>query len=114
MNEPRIRTDNMSFAFHLTNELIIKKKAIKQLEGVGIEIKYFKLPIGYMHNKFAIIDNKLLINGSFNWTKGGLKDNYEDVVITSDSQLVELYSKKFNDFWNLLETNVGREYYYEI
>ncbi|CAO3587737.1 unnamed protein product [Absidia cylindrospora] len=25
---------------------------------------------GYMHNKFAVVDSKTLINGSFNWSKG--------------------------------------------
>jgi len=106
-NELKIRTDNISFAYKLTNELKTHKESINSLQKAGIDIKFFRLSIGYMHNKFAIIDNRLLINGSFNWTQGGLKYNYEDVVITSQEKLVSIYSNKFQEFWNLLGSDQG-------
>ena len=44
-----------------------------------------------MHNKFAIIDGKLLINGSFNWTYQATKKNFENVVVTNNESLVNQF-----------------------
>lgn len=41
-----------------------------------------------MHNKFCIIDNKYLINGSYNWTLKAEKINFENVVLTDNLNLV--------------------------
>jgi phosphatidylserine/phosphatidylglycerophosphate/cardiolipin synthase-like enzyme len=35
---------------------------------------------GVMHNKFAVFDGKLLSTGSFNWTRNGERNNYENAM----------------------------------
>ncbi len=35
---------------------------------------------GVMHNKFAVFDGKLVEAGSFNWTRNGEKNNYENAM----------------------------------
>lgn len=42
----------------------------------------------HMHHKFAIVDARLLINGSFNWTRQAVLYNQENCVITDNPQLV--------------------------
>ena len=42
-----------------------------------------------MHNKFAIIDKKLLLNGSFNWTKRGAHTNEENINFSAIEPLLE-------------------------
>ena len=37
---------------------------------------------GLMHHKFAVIDNLILLNGSFNWTERAVWENCENLVIT--------------------------------
>ena len=37
---------------------------------------------GLMHHKFALIDNLILLNGSFNWTERAVWENCENLVIT--------------------------------
>jgi HKD family nuclease len=54
---------------------------------------------GIMHNKFAIIDNKILITGSFNWTPSAEELNNENLLIIKDSK--ELISKFENEFLKL-------------
>lgn len=49
-----------------------------------------------MHNKFCIIDNRYLINGSYNWTLKAEHNNYENVVLTDSLNLV-------NDFKSYYE-----------
>jgi phosphatidylserine/phosphatidylglycerophosphate/cardiolipin synthase-like enzyme len=44
----------------------------------------------HMHHKFAIVDARLLINGSFNWTRQAVLYNQENCVITDNLQLVRV------------------------
>ena len=37
---------------------------------------------GLMHHKFAIIDSRILLNGSFNWTERAVSENCENLVIS--------------------------------
>lgn len=52
----------------------------------------FHLPI--MHNKFALIDNKLW-TGSFNWTISANKQNQENVIITDDQGMYQRFERHF-------------------
>ncbi|MEJ2568382.1 MAG: phospholipase D family protein [candidate division WOR-3 bacterium] len=56
---------------------------------------------GIMHNKFAIIDNKTLITGSFNWTHSAEELNDENMlIIKEDTSLTHEYTKEFIKLWN--------------
>ncbi|UPT74180.1 MAG: phospholipase D-like domain-containing protein [Elusimicrobiota bacterium] len=35
---------------------------------------------GVMHNKYAVFDGRLVVNGSFNWTRNAEKNNYENAL----------------------------------
>ena len=45
---------------------------------------------GLMHHKFALIDNLILLNGSFNWTERAVWENCENLVITRLEQTLLL------------------------
>jgi len=47
-----------------------------------------------MHNKFALIDNKVW-TGSFNWTRSADHSNQENVVIMDKQKIVSRYEKQF-------------------
>ena len=64
----------------------------------GYEVKYDS-GSGLMHNKFAIIDHKLLITGSFNWTAGAEHKNEENLLILDDPALIQKYSDRFEYLW---------------
>lgn len=79
-----------------------------QMDGKGSDVQYLAnqgIPVkidtadGHMHNKFAIIDGELLMNGSFNWTVGAAKANYENVTVSNDKDLVAQYQEYFNEMW---------------
>jgi len=53
----------------------------------------------HMHNKFAIIDNTYLINGSFNWTRSASTSNNENIIITSNGELIKKFNYEFNKLW---------------
>jgi phosphatidylserine/phosphatidylglycerophosphate/cardiolipin synthase-like enzyme len=65
----------------------------------GFEVRYH-LGFGLMHNKFAIIDGKSLITGSFNWTLTAEERNEENLLIIADAGTIEKYQERFNYLWN--------------
>ena len=53
-----------------------------------------------MHHKFAIIDNKVIMFGSFNWTVQAQKRNRENLHNTSDQDIIFPFSQEFESLWN--------------
>ncbi|KAI9248083.1 hypothetical protein BY458DRAFT_536652 [Sporodiniella umbellata] len=53
----------------------------------------------FMHNKFVVIDNKIVITGSFNWSAGARYKNRENVVITNIPTVVESFATEFEKLW---------------
>lgn len=47
------------------------------------------------HNRFGIFDGKLLINGSANWSKAGLKSNYESFQVFDDPSTIAQFASHF-------------------
>ena len=41
--------------------------------------------------QFAVLDSRVLITGSFNWTHGAAEDNCENIIICNKHQLVQLW-----------------------
>lgn len=68
------------------------------LKNKGIPIRYHKHD-GLMHNKFAIIDDNIVITGSFNWTASADKRNDENLLFINNKETAEVYKKKFNSLW---------------
>lgn len=54
---------------------------------------------GYMHHKFAIVDRRMLITGSLNWTTQAIQSNRENVLVVEDAEYVKLYLDEFERIW---------------
>ena len=52
--------------------------------------------VGFMHHKFCVIDDKYVITGSYNWTYYAETRNVENIVISSDSDLIYSYLNEFH------------------
>lgn len=75
-----------------------KYSAAKILHDAGIEVRInYKYSI--MHNKFIIIDNKLIETGSFNYTSAAENKNAENIIILRNAETV---AKQFNAQWQQL------------
>ena len=58
---------------------------------------YFSSTYNPMHNKFCVIDNKTLINGSYNWTYYAEDRNRENILILKDeAETIESFVSEFN------------------
>ena len=65
----------------------------------GFQVRYH-LGFGLMHNKFAIIDGRSLITGSFNWTLTAEERNEENLLVIDDEPTIEQYKERFEYLWN--------------
>jgi len=63
----------------------------RYLMDKGIDVRFYT-GTGLMHNKFAVIDNRVLITGSFNWTASAERENQENLLIIMDEKVVKQYS----------------------
>ncbi|QDZ23379.1 putative phospholipase [Chloropicon primus] len=71
------------------------------LKAKGIRVRHDHNSLSHMHHKFAVVDNKTLLNGSFNWTRGAVLNNRENVVISHNPALVRAFCGEFNKLWAL-------------
>lgn len=66
-----------------------------------LRFKEGRLEKGQMHNKFAVLDGRLLINGSFNWTITAENSNTECTVFTTAPEYVTPYKAEFDKLFLL-------------
>lgn len=65
---------------------------------------YFSDEENPMHNKFCIIDNQVLINGSYNWTYYAESKNKENVlIIKNEMDVVKSFENEFSKLVELLK-----------
>ena len=72
--------------------------AINDLKSGGIPIKIDHSQY-HMHHKFGIIDSRIIFTGSFNWTYTASKHNQENLLVTSNYEIVKQYAEEFEILW---------------
>lgn len=100
----------------LVNELILQSKKIpvrilvdrREAKGghslvpllikAGVQVRYGHQR-GIMHNKFVIVDGKMIETGSFNYTNGAAFKNNENQIYLATPALVEKYKSRFEKIW---------------
>ena len=84
MDDGRSKTGNSKFRYFLSNN--VNQKLVEPT----------------MHNKFAVIDGKLLITGSYNWTNSAEKRNFENILFIRNSpEVIKKYEEQFEGLWRI-------------
>jgi len=52
-----------------------------------------------MHHKFALLDGRTLLTGSYNWTVQSEEENYDNVLIVRDPSVAEVFRDEFDLLW---------------
>jgi cardiolipin hydrolase len=52
-----------------------------------------------MHHKFVLVDDELVISGSMNFTMTGVFCNWENVMFSSQPELVSRFRDGFQSLW---------------
>jgi len=73
--------------------------AIQDLKNAGIPIKIDHSRY-HMHHKFGIIDSHIIFTGSFNWTYTASSHNQENILVTTNFDIVKQYKDQFELLWN--------------
>ncbi|XP_068002694.1 mitochondrial cardiolipin hydrolase [Melanerpes formicivorus] len=86
----RLVTDAQSMA--------MKGSQIGLLRHAGIQVRHDQ-ESGYMHHKFAIVDGRMLLTGSLNWTTQAIQSNRENVLVLEDEEYVKAFLDEFERIW---------------
>jgi len=79
--------------------------AFNLLKDRGINIIYDSRSVT-THSKLVIIDGRIVILGSTNFSYYGLEKNNEANVLIESEKISEQYEAYFNDLWNDLMEDV--------
>jgi len=61
---------------------------------------------GIMHHKFCVIDKRICLFGSFNWTDNANLRNIENLNVCDEPSLVYKYLLEFKALWELSKTDI--------
>lgn len=74
---------------------------LEHLRSLGIMVKSNPRGTGtLMHHKFVVLDNKIVMTGSFNWTNKAITNNFESVIVTSSQEVVQPFIHEFQELWD--------------
>ncbi|XP_071616743.1 mitochondrial cardiolipin hydrolase [Heliangelus exortis] len=68
------------------------------LRHAGIQVRHDQ-DTGYMHHKFAIVDQRILMTGSLNWTTQAIQNNRENLLVMEDAEYVKPFLDEFERIW---------------
>ena len=75
---------------------------IEDLAAAGIPVRVDRTE-NHMHHKFAVCDARLLLTGSYNWTRSAALYNEENILLTEDPEAVRPFQREFDRLWDLME-----------
>jgi phosphatidylserine/phosphatidylglycerophosphate/cardiolipin synthase-like enzyme len=75
-----------------------------QFAHAGIPVLVDDSPF-FMHHKFAIFDDDVLLTGSYNWTRGAADNNQENLILSNDRRLLTAFRGEFERLWKKFALN---------
>ena len=66
--------------------------AVEHLMVAGIAVWLDDHHDGWAHDKIMVLDEEIVITGSYNWTVAAEKDNSENLLVIHDPHLAQLYT----------------------
>ncbi|KAG9329428.1 hypothetical protein JZ751_005318 [Albula glossodonta] len=79
--------------------MAITGSQIGTLRNAGISVRH-EMGAVHMHHKFAVVDSRLLITGSLNWTLTAIQSNKENILVTEEPDLVFPFVREFQQLWD--------------
>ena len=70
------------------------------LAGEEIDVRLIEIKRGSLHHKFMLIDGKILITGSYNFTNESEFRNHEAAIFTNHKGLIQAFTAEFERLWS--------------
>jgi len=83
----------------VTDQFYTSDEAIQYLLSNGIDIKYDNGGLT-THSKLLIIDGKIVVVGSTNWSYYSIDLNHESNAVVKDKSLAKDFESYFEEIWN--------------
>ncbi|WP_196892141.1 phospholipase D-like domain-containing protein [Aureivirga marina] len=81
-----------------------KRISFKNFQKKGGSIKILPTKSGkFLHDKFAVFDNKIVASGSYNWTNSAEYYNHEIIIISDDKTLVKQFNFRFQNLQRIVK-----------
>jgi len=53
-----------------------------------------------MHHKVMIVDETIVLTGSFNWSASGQESNNENLIVLNSTYIANIYEGEFQEIWS--------------
>ena len=88
-----------------SRQLVYSKEVVNSLIQRGARVKVVKLNgsgilAEKFHDKYAVIDGKTVITGSYNWAPQQDRYGWDNLVVFRDSSLASTFLADFSSIWN--------------
>nr|CAB3227128.1 uncharacterized protein C4orf45 [Phallusia mammillata] len=87
-----------------TEYMNLNGSRIADFMNQGIEVRHDRSSY-LMHHKFLIIDEKVVVTGSFNWTHAAVIGNNENVLVTNHPDVLDPYLAEYKKLWKMFKVN---------
>jgi len=82
-------------------EVNVEGSEYQRLKNAGIDIRIDREPgISLLHDKVAIIDGRVIITGSFNWSTEANQHDRENLIVVNSQAWGAAYEQDFQQIWN--------------
>jgi phosphatidylserine/phosphatidylglycerophosphate/cardiolipin synthase-like enzyme len=71
----------------------------QRLNDAGIDVRS-DANSGYMHDKIMIVDGKVVLTGSFNWSSHAENENNENLIVITSAHVADTYESEFQKIWS--------------
>lgn len=71
---------------------------VRRLAAAGLDVRVDTCE-HHMHHKFATFDARVLVTGSYNWTRAAAESNQDNVLVTDDVRAIAPYQAIFEKCW---------------
>jgi phosphatidylserine/phosphatidylglycerophosphate/cardiolipin synthase-like enzyme len=99
----RVILDRDKFAMTPATRALLAKYQIPVVLMTGRRGRFAK-----MHHKFAILDGRVAVTGSYNWTLESEKQNYECLLVLRELRQVRDFEEEFKALWAAAQRQTRR------
>jgi phosphatidylserine/phosphatidylglycerophosphate/cardiolipin synthase-like enzyme len=99
----RVILDRDKFALTPATRALLAKYQLPCVLMTGRRGRFAK-----MHHKFAILDGRVTVTGSYNWTLESEKQNYECLLVLRERSQVGEFEEEFKALWAAAQRQARR------
>ncbi len=71
-------------------------RLVDSLRRAKISVRLIEMPDGYhMHHKFIVVDGRLVVTGSYNFTVAATRENWENVVCIESEKVAAAFAAEW-------------------